>query len=107
MGEPVKIVDLAEKMIRLSGKQPGTEVAIEYIGPAPGEKLHEVLVSEGETVSPSSHAKILRVGRAPVDPGWLETELALLERLAEAGETLELVGELNRIVTEPQRVPIA
>jgi FlaA1/EpsC-like NDP-sugar epimerase len=106
MGEPVRIVDLAEKMIRLSGKQPGADVAIEFVGPAPGERLHEVLVSEGETVAPSSHAKILRVGRAPVDPRWLEAELALLERLAEAGETLELVGELNRIVTEPQRVPI-
>jgi FlaA1/EpsC-like NDP-sugar epimerase len=105
MGEPVRIVDLAEKMIRLSGKQPGTEIAIEFVGPAPGEKLHEVLVSDDETVTATSHAKILRVGRTPVDPQWLESELNVLARLVEDGETLELVGELHRIVTEPQRVP--
>ena len=55
MGEPVRIVDLAEKMIRLSGKEPGREIAIEFVGPAPGEKLHEELVGDGETVSPSQH----------------------------------------------------
>jgi FlaA1/EpsC-like NDP-sugar epimerase len=103
MGEPVKIVDLAEKMIRLSGKEPGTDVGIEFIGPAPGEKLHEVLVSDDETVAPSAHPKILRVSRAPVDPEWLEAELAELERLVEGGETLELVGELNRVVGDPRR----
>ena len=103
MGEPVRIVDLAEKMIRLSGKEPGTDVAVEFIGPAPGEKLHEVLVGDDETVAPSTHAKILRVSRAPVDAGWLEGELLRLEQLVEDGETLELVGELNRVVTEPRR----
>jgi FlaA1/EpsC-like NDP-sugar epimerase len=102
MGEPVRIVDLAEKMIRLSGKQPGSEIAIEFIGPAPGEKLHEVLVGDGETVSPSRHPKIDLITRPPVDPEWLEAELALLERLVEDGETLELVGELRRLVKEPR-----
>src|SRR5205085_11089746 len=41
MGEPVKIVDLAHQMIRLAGLRPGRDVAIEYIGLRPGEKLHE------------------------------------------------------------------
>jgi FlaA1/EpsC-like NDP-sugar epimerase len=104
MGEPVRIVDLAEKMIRLSGKEPGVDVAIEFIGPAPGEKLQEVLVGDDETVEPSTHVKILRVSRAPVDRAWLEAELARLEHLVQEGETLELVGELRRVVAEPQRV---
>ena len=107
MGEPVRIVDLAEKMIRLSGKEPGLDVPIEFIGPAPGEKLHEELVGDGETVSPSAHAAIMRLTRPPVDPVWLEAELAMLERLVDAGDGVELVGELGRIVHEPRRVVVA
>ena len=103
MGEPVRIVDLAEKMIRLSGKEPGTEVAIEFVGPGPGEKIHEVLVGDGETVSPSPHPQIDLITRPPVDAEWLEAELAALERLVEEGETLELVGELRRLVEDPRR----
>ena len=105
-GEPVRIVDLAEKMIRLSGKEPGREIAIDFIGPAPGEKLHEVLVGDGETVSASPHPKIDLITRQPVDAEWLETELALLERLVEDGDTLELVGELRRLVGQPRRVHV-
>jgi FlaA1/EpsC-like NDP-sugar epimerase len=104
MGEPVRIMDLAENMIRLSGKEPGSEIPIEVIGPAPGEKLHEVLVGEGEVVTPSPHPKIDRISRPPVDGAWLSEELALLERLVEEGDTLELVGALSRIVREPRRV---
>jgi FlaA1/EpsC-like NDP-sugar epimerase len=103
MGEPVRIVELAENMIRLSGKEPGTEVAIEFIGPAPGEKLHEELVGDGEMVTPSPHPKIDLITRPPVDGDWLEAELAVLERLVSDGETLELVGELRRVVGEPRR----
>ncbi len=103
MGEPVKIVDLADKMIRLSGKEPGTDIAIEFIGPAPGEKLHEELVGAGETATPSPHPKIDLITRSPIDAEWLESELALLERLVADGETLELVGALRRVVEEPKR----
>ena len=103
MGEPVRIVDLAEKMIRLSGKEPGREIVIEYVGPAPGEKLHEELVGDGEAVTPSRHPKIDLITRPPVDSEWLEAELADLERLVEDGETLELVAELRRLVGDPRR----
>ena len=107
MGEPVRIMDLAENMIRLSGKQPGLEIPIELIGPAPGEKLHEVLVGEGEIVSPSPHPKIERISRPPVEAAWLDEELALLERLVDEGDTLELVGALSRIVGHPHRAVAA
>jgi FlaA1/EpsC-like NDP-sugar epimerase len=103
MGEPVRILDLAEKMIRLSGKEPGVDVPIEFIGPAPGEKLHEVLVGDGETVSASTHPKIQRITRPPVEPVWLDESLLRLERLVEDGETLELVGALNQVVSDPRR----
>jgi FlaA1/EpsC-like NDP-sugar epimerase len=107
MGEPVRIIDLARSMIRLSGKEPDRDVAIEFIGARLGEKLHEELWGEDETVTPSDHQKILSVTRPAVDASWLEDELAELERLVEAGETLELVSRLAGMVREPRRSPVA
>jgi FlaA1/EpsC-like NDP-sugar epimerase len=103
MGEPVKIVDLAETMIRLSGKEPVKDIAIEFIGARPGEKLHEELWSADETVTPSSHEAIQLVTRSPIDADWLESELAALEQLVQEGDTLELVGRLNALVGAPRR----
>ncbi len=104
MGEPVKIVDLADTMIRLSGKEPGRDIAIEYIGARPGEKLHEERWSADETVTPSSHEAIFLVTRDPIEPGWLESELDALEELVAAGDTLELVGRLSTLVGAPRRI---
>ncbi len=103
MGEPVKIVDLAETMIRLSGREPGKDVAIEFVGARPGEKLHEELWSDDESVTPSDHEAINLVTRPPIDRHWLEDELDELARLVEAGETLELVGAMSQIVSSPRR----
>ena len=103
MGEPVRIVDLAETMIRLSGKEPRTDVPIEFVGARPGEKLHEELWAESESVIPSAHEAILLVTRPPIDQQWLEDELDELARLVDAGETLELIGRLTTIVASPCR----
>jgi FlaA1/EpsC-like NDP-sugar epimerase len=103
MGEPVKIVELAETMIRLSGKEPRVDVPIEFVGARPGEKLHEELWSASESVIPSSHEAILLVTRPPIDQEWLEDELEELGRLVEGGETLELIGRLNAMVASPRR----
>ena len=76
MGSPVNINDIAERMIELSGKN----VAIEYIGLRPGEKLHEDLLSESESALPSGHPKILRLKSTSTNPAevlaspWLSTE---------------------------------
>jgi FlaA1/EpsC-like NDP-sugar epimerase len=104
MGEPVRIVDLAETMIRLSGKEPGADVEIEFVGARPGEKLHEELWADTETVTPSSHQAILLVTRPPIDAHWLEEELDALEQLVHAGETLDLVGRLHALAGAPRRV---
>ena len=104
MGEPVSIVELAQNMIRLSGKEPGRDIAIEYIGVRPGEKLHEELWGDGETVGSTPHPKILAVTRPSIDAAWLEDELVELERLVADGETLELVSRLGTMIKEPQRV---
>jgi FlaA1/EpsC-like NDP-sugar epimerase len=106
MGEPVRIVDLAADMIRLSGREPKAEIAIEFTGVRPGEKLHEELWSVDETVSATEYSKILHVTRPGVDAAWLEEELAELERLVDAGETLELVAKLGAMMREPRRTRV-
>jgi FlaA1/EpsC-like NDP-sugar epimerase len=106
MGEPVKILDLAQSMIRLSGKEPDREIPIEFIGARAGEKLHEELWGENETVGETAHPKIHRARRPPVDGVWLEEELGELERLVESGETLEVVSRLSSMVRAPRRVGV-
>jgi FlaA1/EpsC-like NDP-sugar epimerase len=104
MGEAVSIVDLARNMIRLSGKEPDRDVAIEFVGVRPGEKLHEELWGDGESVGDTPHPKILAVTRPSIDAAWLEEELAELGRLVAEGETLELVSKLGAMMKEPRRV---
>ncbi len=113
MGEPVKILDLARNMIRLSGKEPrlpddpetsARDVRIVFTGSRPGEKRHEELWSDDESVGATTHPKILRLSRPPVDPDWLATQLADLEHLADEGDTLEVVGKLRNVVREPRRL---
>ncbi|HET7145807.1 MAG TPA: nucleoside-diphosphate sugar epimerase/dehydratase [Gaiellaceae bacterium] len=116
MGDPVKIVDLAANMIRLSGKEPllpgedstGPDgVPIKFVGSRPGEKLHEELWGGHEAVGATTHPKIMRLSRPPIDVAWLEVQLAELERLAEEGDTLEVVAKLGAIVREPKLESVA
>ena len=115
MGEPVRIIDLAQNMIRLSGKEPrlpndpatsARDVQISFIGSKPGEKLHEELWSEDDSVGATTHPKILRLSRPPVDPDWLAERLEELQRLADEGDTLEVVGMLRKVVHEPKRLGV-
>ena len=62
MGQPVRIIDLAEKMIRLSGKEPGRDIAIQFTGLRPGEKRFEELLAAQEGTMPTHHPRIL-IGR--------------------------------------------
>jgi FlaA1/EpsC-like NDP-sugar epimerase len=103
MGDPVRIVDLAENMIRLSGKEPHVDIKIDFIGTRPGETLYEKLWADDEAVFPSASSKIMRLRRPPVHPLWLEQQLADLERLAAEDDTLEVVARLNSIVNSPVR----
>jgi FlaA1/EpsC-like NDP-sugar epimerase len=104
MGEPVSIYELAENMIRLSGKVPERDIPIRITGVRPGEKLHEVLWNEGESAEPTAHPKILAASQAQIDPAWLESRLRELEDFVEEGETLELVATMTAMFREPQRV---
>ena len=102
MGEPVKILDLAKQMIRLSGRNEA-DIPIVFTGARAGEKVHEVLWNEGETVGPTSHPKIMRAARPQIDTSWLGEALAELERLVEEGDTLGVVAKLRAMVAEPVR----
>jgi FlaA1/EpsC-like NDP-sugar epimerase len=78
MGEPVRIAELAEDMIRLTGREPGTDIAIEFIGLRPGEKLHEELHSAAEQLADTEHTKIQRItGAALTAADWEMLETAL------------------------------
>jgi FlaA1/EpsC-like NDP-sugar epimerase len=107
MGEPVKIIDLARSMIRLSGKDPDKEITIDFIGVRAGEKLHEDLWGDDEHVAETEHPKIKRATRASIDGLWLEEELSELGRLVAAGETLDVVSRLSSMVRAPGRLGVA
>jgi FlaA1/EpsC-like NDP-sugar epimerase len=77
MGQPVRIQYLAEQLIRLSGKKPDEDIAIEYIGLRPGEKLYEELFHEQESLQSTAHEKILRARYRAVP--WEELSQAMTE----------------------------
>jgi FlaA1/EpsC-like NDP-sugar epimerase len=97
MGEPVRIMDLAEDMIRFSGLEPGKDIAIEVIGPRQGEKLHEDLFNAYEQPEPTPAAKILRAVREPADPVWVERTFERIEGLVEAGDAATLAAEVSQL----------
>ena len=98
MGEPVKIVDLARDMIRLSGYTED-EIKIVFTGLRPGEKLYEELLADDEHTRPTSHPK-LRIAQArDVEPGWVEDLLRWL-RQNRIPDDAEVRRDLKRWVPE-------
>ncbi|MEH2931431.1 polysaccharide biosynthesis protein, partial [Candidatus Ventrimonas sp. KK005] len=82
MGEPVKILDLAKNLIRLSGYEPGEEIPIEFTGLRPGEKLYEELLMEEEGLLDTPN-KLIHIGK-PIefDAEWFERQLEQLDQVA-------------------------
>jgi FlaA1/EpsC-like NDP-sugar epimerase len=104
MGEPVKIMDLAQAMIRLSGLEPERDIAIEVIGRRPGEKLHEELFNPYERPQPTPAEKILIAEREPLDPEWVEETFHQVNVLVLEGDAAGLaakVAELSTARTAP------
>jgi FlaA1/EpsC-like NDP-sugar epimerase len=77
MGEPIRILELARNVIRLSGRSE-TEIAIEFTGLRPGEKLYEEVVDDAETLQPTPHPKLRIALARDVVPGWLAGFLAAI-----------------------------
>jgi FlaA1/EpsC-like NDP-sugar epimerase len=106
MGDPVRIVDLAADMIRLSGREVGEDVEIELTGLRPGEKLTEELHIRGETHRPTRHPKITIADRKRRDPAAIAAAIERLSQLAD--DSPEAIIELLRqIVPEYTPVPHA
>jgi FlaA1/EpsC-like NDP-sugar epimerase len=100
MGDPVKIVDLARNMIRLSGKEPDVDIAIEVIGRRPGEKIHEVLFEAGERPQPTPAERIVAAVRPRLDPDWVETAFARIEDLVFNGDASALADAVAQLSAE-------
>jgi FlaA1/EpsC-like NDP-sugar epimerase len=100
MGEPVKVLDLATDLIRLSGLEVGTDIEIRFSGTRPGEKLYEELFFDSESAIATDHPKVLRA-RNGVLPIGLSAEVdALVERARTGGSDDEIREMLVRLVPD-------
>jgi FlaA1/EpsC-like NDP-sugar epimerase len=97
MGEPVKIIDLATAMIRLSGFEPERDIAIEVVGARPGEKFHEDLFNPYEHPQPTPAQKIVRAEREPLLPDWVEATFGEINLLVLEGDTAALAAEVSKL----------
>ncbi len=86
MGEAVRIIDLAQNMIRLSGREPGRDIRIEVVGIRPGEKLHEELFNVDEQLTPTRFGKVMRATRPHLPADAFARGLEELGKAVEAGD---------------------
>ena len=100
MGEQVKILDLAKKMIRLAGKIPDKDIKIEIIGLRPGEKLYEELLTDSSKTLPTHNKKILIVEDFFEEFDTLNNEILNLNINAKKFSNSEIVGIMKKIVPE-------
>ena len=102
MGEPVKIVDLAHNMIRLAGFEPETDIAVEFSGIRPGEKIAEELFGSEERPQPTAAKRILRAVRdVPLDQDWVISTVDRMEQLILAGDESNLSERIVELVSAP------
>jgi FlaA1/EpsC-like NDP-sugar epimerase len=100
MGKPVKIADLARKMVKLSGLIPGKDIQIEYTGLRPGEKLYEELLNKSEEVIPTHHKKIMISRVKKTGGGDIVNMINLLIELAGQNNNISVVRQMKLIVRE-------
>ncbi len=105
MGKPVRILDLAENLIRLSGHVPNVDIPIHFTGLRPGEKLYEELLMDEEGLRQTDNKLIYIGSQIPVDEARFYTDLEVLKRTAEAGgDVLPLLEELVPTFRKPEEV---
>ena len=100
MGEPVKIVDLAEKMIKLAGYVPGKDIEIKFTGLRPGEKLYEEVLSNEENTVPTDHKKIKIAKVREYNFEEVAEKYDNLVEIAKRGAVMDAVRNMKMIVPE-------
>jgi len=100
MGEPIRIVDMARDLIRLHGLEPDKDIAIEFTGLRPGEKLHEELITSGEGIVPTGHEKILVLRGKTLDAATLLAKIEALLAISRQGDGEAIRKKLRDIVPE-------
>ena len=100
MGSPVRIGYLAEQMIRLSGKEPGKDIEIQYVGLRPGEKLYEELFYDSEGKEATGNKKVFRAKHAPADWRMVKQLVARLEQSLLTAEDSEIKRVLAELVPQ-------
>ena len=101
MGQPVKIADMARKMIRLNGLRPDVDIALEFTGLRPGEKLYEEVLDQQEENLAPYHDKILIAKVRPVDLNTLNRHFSILDALLKDGAPeKKLVAYMKNVIPE-------
>ena len=100
MGKPVKIIDLAKKMIRLAGFKPDIDIKIEIIGLRPGEKLYEELLNDSAKNLPTHHNKILIAEENCPNFEYINTQIVTLIETSISNKNIEIVTLMKKLVPE-------
>jgi FlaA1/EpsC-like NDP-sugar epimerase len=100
MGKPVRIMDLAERMIQLSGLKPYMDIDIKIIGLRPGEKLYEELLSDASTTMPTHHEKITIAKDSPMDYELVLKHILDIAHASDLENEELVVSEIKMLVPE-------
>lgn len=100
MGKSIKILDLAKKMIQLSGLELGTDIQIVFTGLRPGEKLYEEVLASEENTIPTGHPKIMIAKVRVNEIEDIQKQINNLIHLFETQDNYEIVGQMKKIVPE-------
>ena len=100
MGTPIKIIDMARDLIRLSGFEPDDDIKIEFVGLRPGEKLYEELITEGEGIIPTPHEKILMLKGMECNLEILNGDIEELENIANSQDSRRIILKLHEVADQ-------
>jgi FlaA1/EpsC-like NDP-sugar epimerase len=100
MGESVKIINLAKKMITLSGMRVDRDIEIKFTGLRPGEKLYEELLSTDENTLPTHHPKILIAKVNVPSYAYMDIQMNLIQDVLVVGDNNELVSKIKEVIPE-------